>query len=202
EVRKVIMQAPKNGFFYVLDRKTGELLSAEPYVYVNWASHVDMKTGKPVETGKGDYSKGPKLVFPSSQGGHNWQPMAFNPQTGLVYIPTNEAGQVYSLVKRPFEIKKKGWNTGVSFRSVQDSASFPDDWCPMAEITRGEPDTYPRSFLKAWDPVEGRVVWQVPIQYPIETLRLDRRYGGVMTTQAGLVFQGGIDGLLRVYDAL
>lgn len=199
--RKVIMQAPKNGFFYVLDRETGKLLSANPYVYVNWASHVDMKTGKPVETGKADYRNGPRLVFPSSQGGHNWQPMAFNPQTGLVYIPTNEAGQVYSLVNRPFEVGKKGWNTGVSFRNVQDSASFPDDWPSIKEITRGEPDTYPRSFLKAWDPVKGKVAWQVPIKYPIETLRLDRRYGGVMTTQSGLVFQGGIDGLLHVYDA-
>lgn len=199
--RKVIMQAPKNGFFYVLDRQTGELLSADPYVYINWASHVDLKTGKPVETGKGDYSKSPKLIFPSSQGGHNWQPMAYNPNTGLVYIPTNEAGQVYSLLSVPFKVKEKGWNTGVSFRSVQDSSSFPEDWPSMEELTRGEPDTYPRSFLKAWDPVAGKVVWQAPIKYAVETLRLDRRYGGVMTTP-GLVFQGGIDGYLRVYDAL
>lgn len=200
--RKVIMQAPKNGFFYVLDRQTGELLSAEPYVYVNWASHVDMKTGKPVETGKGDYSKGPKLVFPSSQGGHNWQPMAFNPQTGLVYIPVNEAGQVYSLVDAPFVIKEKGWNTGVSFRAVHDSAHFPKEWPSIKEITAGEPDASPRSYIRAWDPVNAEVVWEVPVKYSAETKRLDRRYGGVMTTKANLVFQGGIDGHLRVYDAM
>lgn len=199
--RKVIMQAPKNGFFYVLDRETGELLSAEPYVYVNWASHVDLATGKPVETGKGDYSKGPQLVFPSSQGGHNWQPMAFNPETGLVYIPTNEAGQVYSLVNAPFQVREKGWNTGVSFRAVRDSASFPNDWPPIEDIIRGEPDASPRSFLKAWDPVKAEVVWEVPLKYRMDTWRFDRRYGGVMTTQSGLVFQGGIDGHLRVFDA-
>lgn len=201
KTRKVIMQAPKNGFFYVLDRKTGELLSAEPYVYVNWASHVDLTTGKPVETGKGDYSKGPKLVFPSSQGGHNWQPMAFNPETGLVYIPTNEAGQVYSLVNAPFIVREKGWNTGVSFRAVRDSASFPAEWPSIGEIIQGEPDASPRSFLKAWDPVKAKVVWEVPLKYRMDTWRFDRRYGGVMTTGGGLVFQGGIDGHLRAFDA-
>ncbi|GLR18469.1 PQQ-dependent dehydrogenase, methanol/ethanol family [Portibacter lacus] len=199
--RKVIMQAPKNGFFYVLDRETGELLSADPYVYVNWASHVDMKTGKPVETGKGDYSKSPKLIFPSSQGGHNWNPMAFNPNTGLVYIPTNEAGEIYSIQKTPFKVKEKGWNPGVSFRSVHNSSSYPEDWPPLEELTKGEPDTYPRSYLKAWDPVKRKVVWEVEIQYAMETLRHDRRYGGVMTTDGNLVFQGGIDGHLKVYEA-
>src|SRR5690606_21367989 len=147
-----------------------------------------------------DYSQSPKLIFPSSDGGHNWYPMAYNPKTGLVYIPTTEAGQIYSLIKEPFQVRE-GWNTGVSLRSVRDSASFPDDWPSIVEITRGEPDPYPRSFLKAWDPVNRRVVWEVPIHYPIETLRLGRRNGGVMTTQAGLVFQGGIDGYLRIYDA-
>lgn len=201
EQRKVIMQAPKNGFFYVLDRETGELISAEPYVYVNWASHVDLETGKPVETGKGDYSTSPKLIFPSSQGGHNWNPMAFNPNTGLVYIPTNEAGEVYSLSKTPFKVKEKGWNTGVSFRSVNDSSSFPEDWPSVEELTKGEPDTYPRSFLKAWDPVKRKVVWEVEIDYFMETLRHDRRYGGVMTTDGNLVFQGGIDGHFKTFDA-
>ena len=199
--REVIMQAPKNGFFYVLDRKTGELLSADPYVYVNWASHVDLETGKPVETGKGDYSESPQLIFPSSQGGHNWNPMAYNPNTGLVYIPTNEAGEIYSLQQTPFEVKDKGWNTGVSFRSVHNSGPLPEDWPSLEEITKGEPDTYPRSYLKAWDPIKKKVVWKVEIEYSIETLRHDRRYGGVMTTKSNLVFQGGIDGHFRVYEA-
>ncbi|MEY4646396.1 MAG: hypothetical protein RIQ98_232 [Bacteroidota bacterium] len=88
--RKVIMQAPKNGFFYVLDRETGELLKADPYTYVNWASHVDLKTGRPVETPYSRYEKFNKLVAPSPIGGHNWQAMAYNPVTKLVYIPSRE----------------------------------------------------------------------------------------------------------------
>ncbi|PXX30526.1 quinohemoprotein ethanol dehydrogenase [Arenibacter sp. ARW7G5Y1] len=199
--RKVIMQAPKNGFFYVIDRKTGELISADPYVYINWASHVDLKTGKPVETGKGDYRQTPKLIFPSSQGGHNWNPMAFNPETGLVYIPTTEAGQIYSAQKTPFKVKEKGWNTGAILRSAYDNGSFPEDWPPIEEIIKGEPDSSPRSFLKAWDPIKRKVVWEAKITYPKKTLRLDRRYGSVMTTKGNLVFQGGIDGFLKIYDA-
>ena len=85
--RKVLMQAPKNGFFYVLDRETGELLSAEKFMGATWASHVDMETGRPVETENARYSDGPQLTWPSYLGGHNWHPMSFNPATGLVYIP-------------------------------------------------------------------------------------------------------------------
>ena len=94
--RKVLMQAPKNGFFYVLDRATGELLSAEKYTRVNWASHVDLKTGKPVLTEQGGwYEDETKLVIPYLGGGHNWQPMSFNQTTGLVYIPEHAVPQVY-----------------------------------------------------------------------------------------------------------
>src|SRR5690606_26990876 len=113
--RQVLMQAPKNGFFYVLDRRSGELLSATPYVPVNWASAVDTTTGKPVETGQGDYSDAPKLVFPSPAGGHNWQPMAFNPATGLVYIPVLEAGAVFWIPDTPFEYVKGGANAGAAY---------------------------------------------------------------------------------------
>ncbi len=78
--RKVLMQAPKNGFFYVLDRATGELISAEKYTRVNWASHVDLKTGRPVLTEQGQWYKDkPKLVVPYLGGGHVWQPMSYNP---------------------------------------------------------------------------------------------------------------------------
>src|SRR5262249_45192819 len=85
--RKVLFQAPKNGFFYVLDRKTGELLSAEKYGAVTWASHVDMKTGRPVLNPVADFSKQDRFVFPNPQGAHDWQPMSYSPLTGLPYIP-------------------------------------------------------------------------------------------------------------------
>ena len=85
-LRQVLMQAPKNGFFYVIDRGTGELLSAEKYVTVNWASHVDLETGRPVELPDGHYDEQPRVVLPSPSGGHNWHPMSFSPETGLVYL--------------------------------------------------------------------------------------------------------------------
>ncbi len=92
-LRKVIMQAPKNGFFYVIDRATGELLSADKYVEVNWASHVDMKTGRPVEIAGADYEKAGAYIRPGPLGGHNWQAMSFSPTTGLVYLPAQDNGR-------------------------------------------------------------------------------------------------------------
>jgi PQQ-dependent dehydrogenase (methanol/ethanol family) len=93
--RKVIMQAPKNAFFYVIDRITGEFISAEPYVNLNWASGID-KSGRPIESPGARYETQPVRLSPSVGGGHNWNPMSFNPQTGLVYIPATNSGRVYS----------------------------------------------------------------------------------------------------------
>ena len=104
------MQAPKNGFFYVLDRVTGELISAEKYSRVTWASHVDLKTGRPVVTEQGWYEEGPKLVAPFPGGGHNWQPMSYNPVTGLVYIPEHTVPVVYEELKN-FSFKPDEDNT-------------------------------------------------------------------------------------------
>ena len=89
------MQAPKNGFFYVLDRATGELLSADKYVEVNWASHVDMKTGRPVEIPGADYKEKGAYIRPGPLGGHNWQAMSFSPKTGLVYLPAQDNGRYF-----------------------------------------------------------------------------------------------------------
>ena len=97
EERQVIMQAPKNGFFYVLDRQTGELLSAEPYVQVTWASHVDKSTGRPVLTENADYSEGPKVISPGPGGAHNWPPMAYSPETGYVYVSIQEYSSRYTI---------------------------------------------------------------------------------------------------------
>src|SRR5210317_2152028 len=89
QTRKVLMQAPKNGFFYVLDRTTGELISARNYTYVNWATSIDMATGRPVEASFSRYEKENVVLSPSYNGGHNWHPMAYNYETGLVYIPVH-----------------------------------------------------------------------------------------------------------------
>ena len=111
--RKVIMQAPKNGFFYVLDRETGELISAQPYVAVTWASHVDMSTGRPVERpGTRYYEKGiPSFQLPFAFGGHDWPPMSYSPLTGLVYIPAMEVPMVY-FADRDFKFDRGFWNLG------------------------------------------------------------------------------------------
>lgn len=184
--RKVIMQAPKNGFFYVLDRETGELLSAKPFVTTTWASSVDMATGRPVETGKGDYDKATQFVLPSANGGHNWHPMAFSPKTGLVYLPTQDIAGIYSLSEQykktgKFTIEKNWWNPGL-------------DWASYVDAINALPDI-PAShgFLKAWDPVSGTVKWQIEYPAPLN--------GGVLATAGNLIFQGTADGFLYAYKA-
>ena len=176
--RQVIMQAPKNGFFYVLDRRTGELISAESYAEITWASHVDPATGRPVETASGNYDEAPKIVMPTATGAHNWQPMSFDPGTGLVYLPAREIAGVYSL-EEAFEYRHGTFNTGTfSLREAQ------------ALRERRPP---PATFLLAWDPVEQQARWRVP--------HAESPNGGVLSTGGNLVFQGTADGRLVAYAA-
>ncbi len=178
ETRKVLMQAPKNGFFYVLDRATGELLSAESFAAQNWATHVDMKTGRPVETVLASYEKEARKILPGPQGAHSWHPMAFSPKTGLVYIPsmdlefwfTNDAG---------FEFRKDEFNLGLDVDRLVD-LSVSD-----APSLKGQ--------LLAWDPVAGKEVWRVAHQ--------SFWNGGVLATAGDLIFQGTGDGRLVGYRA-
>ena len=94
--RKALIQAPKNGFFYVLDRTNGALISAKPYTYVNWASDVDLKTGRPIETAVARYAGAdPAPIVPGPIGAHSWQPMSYSPITRLAYIPVNDGGFKY-----------------------------------------------------------------------------------------------------------
>ncbi len=176
--RRVLMQAPKNGFFYVLDRETGELISAKNYVDITWASHVDMATGRPVETG-GDYAAEPKLVYPSPTGGHNWHPMAYNPNTKLVYIPAIVEPFLY-VNETGFTYRKGSWNTGADFAA-------------MVALTKGLPLPPIEGYLKAWDPVRQELAWSV--KHP------GRANGGVLTTGGNLVFQGTGDGRFVAYRA-
>lgn len=172
EPRKVLMQAPKNGFFYVLDRATGELLAADKYVRVTWASHVDMKTGRPVMTELADYSEEGTTVFPSTLGGHNWHPMSFNPQTGLVYIPAQEAATYFS--PEHFSVLLAS-----EYRKDMEHI-VPDPILGFAVLT-------------AWDPVERGVKWRVT--YPAFS------NAGVLSTAGGLVVQGDAQGFMNFYDA-
>ncbi len=175
KARKVLMQAPKNGFFYVLDRATGELISAEPYVTVTWAKGIDKKTGRPIETEGVRYKDRPIGMQPGPLGGHNWQPMSFNPQTGLVYIPAQETAFGYGQ-EAGFKFRDRGWNTGVDFAIVKDP-----------------PTALPTGHLLAWDPVAQKERWRVPY--------IVMWNGGTLTTAGNLVFQGTADGRFVVYSA-
>lgn len=183
--RRVLMQAPKNGFFYVLDRESGELISAEPYTYVNWATHVDAQTGKPVENDFSRYENVNAIVSPNYYGGHNWQPMAFNPVTGLVYIPSmmNSArygtNPTWIYGKSGFSVNT-GWNTGIGYdpeKPIRYDSLAPGDL----------------GMLVAWDPVTNESKWSVNHSY--------RWNSGVLATAGGLVFQGNAEGRLVAYHA-
>lgn len=182
--RKVLMQAPKNGFFYVLDRATGELLSAEKYTRANWASHIDKQTGRPVLTKQGEwYKDGPKLVFPSLNGGHNWQPMSFNPQTGLVYIPEHVLPMVYQATKS-YTWEPDRDNTGLEYSEIVNYRKVKD------QVTASEDTLFTESLL-AWNPVTQKAAWKVKDGAPD---------GGTLSSP-GLVFQGTRTGYLKIYDA-
>lgn len=207
--RRVLLQAPKNGFFYVLDRATGELLSAEPYAPVTWATGVDKATGRPIESPQGDYSDAPKLVFPGPAGSHNWQPMAFNPGTGLVYIPVLVAPAVFWVPDAPFVYEKGGINTGAMYAFPARNAG---DWGlesaaarhlpPLSKLAAGQPDPTIRGMLRAWDPVAQRVAWEVDTsEHWLGEMNSIWNGGGVMTTAGNLVFQGRSTGYLYVYRA-
>ncbi|MEP0132857.1 MAG: PQQ-dependent dehydrogenase, methanol/ethanol family [Eudoraea sp.] len=188
EKREVLMQAPKNGFFYILDRASGELLSAEKYTKVNWASHVDLKTGRPEKTDQGWYKDEPKLVNPSLPGGHSWNPMSYNPKTGLVYIPEIIYPWIY-MADESFAFEKLKWGTGIMYDGTGP---------PYSEENRkyllGQKDTVELNKLKAWDPLNHRVVWE--LIHPVA-----RGNGGVLSTAGDLVFQGTNTGYLKIYEA-
>jgi quinohemoprotein ethanol dehydrogenase len=202
-VRHVVMQANKNGFFYVLDRKTGELLSAKNFSYVNWASGID-QTGRPAVTRQADYYEKPKDVYPSSYGAHTWQPMSFDPLTKFVYIPVVDMPNVL------FDLEKNGGRVKYVNGSFAIGVSFPDDSYDPAAVksvfgplpdraslaTERHGEKLVREFIRAWDPVAQKTVWEH------ETFSGTRRYdGGVLSTAGGLVFQGQGDGRLIVYTA-
>lgn len=185
KLRKVAMQAPKNGFFYVLDRVTGELISAEPYTALNWATGFDKETGRPIENPDLDYKDKTQIILPGAIGGHNWHPMAFNPKTGLVYIPAMETFGIYADSQEVLEIKPRWWNTGMKWDAYYDEI--------MKTVEAGGELPYNRGILKAWDPVRQKEVWAV--------VHKDHWNGGVLTTAGNLVFQGTGDGWFRAYAA-
>jgi len=182
--RKVLMQAPKNAFFYVLDRETGELLSAEEFAPNFWASHVDLATGRPVINPQAFYDIEPVLLTPSPPGAHNWQPMSYSPLTGLVYFPAQEVWMPYARdpdfpvdAPRAFRIGN-GWGGALGAAGREAMAA-------AGERARG--------WLTAWDPVRQREAWRVDYS--------GTGSGGVLATAGNLVVQGTVDDTLAIYRA-
>jgi PQQ-dependent dehydrogenase (methanol/ethanol family) len=191
--RKVAMQAPKNGFFYVVDRENGHLISARPFlpmtpakstpagIPISWAYDIDIRTGRPVENPEARYFGGSKVVRPGPAGAHNWHPMSFSPATGLVYLPAHDMALAY-VHDGNFGTREGLWNLGVALQPL------PDDDAVRAAIKSAS-----KGVLLAWDPVAQREVW-----------RSDRRgpwNGGTLATAGGLVFQGTGDGQFLAMDA-
>jgi PQQ-dependent dehydrogenase (methanol/ethanol family) len=173
----VIMQANRNGFFYVIDRANGKLVSAKNFVPTNWATGIDLKTGMPIETANNEkrprLKKWAKDICPNLVGGKNWMPMSYNPKTGLVYIPTNNLCMDLEGVQE--EYKRGQFYLGVNF-----------------DLDKPGPGGY-LGGLKAWDPVAQKEVWFNKDDLPFN--------GGTMTTATGLVFAGDIKGMFRAMDA-
>ena len=201
--RKVIMQACKNGFFYVLDRKSGELLSAESYTYVNWASGVDLKTGRPILASQGNWLKKPVNVYPSWAGGHTWHPMSFSLATHLVYIPVLDVPNIWVDMPHNGGALKylDGFFTanGIMPDESYDANDLRHLFGPLPDLqslTATRKEKLVRELIRAWDPVANKVVWEH------ETSTGVRGYdGGVMSTAGNLVFQGRGSGELWVYAA-
>jgi len=182
--RKVILQAPKNGFFYVLDRENGELISAEPYVKTTWASHIDPETGRPVEIEGARYEDGPALVMPAPLGGHNWHPMAYSPETGLIYIPAQDIPFAYGTDEN-FTFTPGLWNIGVNALYASFPEQPPEVQAQLVDMIKGQ--------IIAWDPVERREAWRVQHTLPWN--------GGMLATAGNLVFQGNSVGDFAAYRA-
>jgi PQQ-dependent dehydrogenase (methanol/ethanol family) len=187
-MRKVILQAPKNGFFYVIDRSNGQLISAEPYTEQNWAERIDLETGRPVEIAASRYEDAPYLIMPSGIGAHAWHPMSYSPQTGLVYIPAMQVPSAY-LDDSDYKRNIGRWNTGVVFLTPP-AGLVPGD---TPEARRAYVTSLTNGTLLAWDPVKQEARWKIERDWPWN--------GGTLATAGNLVFQGTPDGLLHAYAA-
>jgi quinohemoprotein ethanol dehydrogenase len=177
---KALMHAPKNGFFYVIDRTTGKLVSAEPFADVTWASKVDLATGRPIEVHGARYEAGSANVTPGPFGAHNWPPMSFNPRTGLVYIPTIHQEHLYTDER----VKLAAWQSP-SWKATAPTEGMGVDSSKVLGA--------PYGTLQAWDPVAQKRVWEVRLPFAWNP--------GTLTTAGNLVFQGRADGNFVAYDA-
>jgi PQQ-dependent dehydrogenase (methanol/ethanol family) len=171
----VALKADRNGFFYVLNRETGKLISAKSFVPINWATGVDLKTGRPIEVAekRPRFKQRAKDICPNLLGGKNWQPMSFNPKTGLVYIPSIN-------LCMDMEGAEPAYQRGKFYLAFE------------FDLGKGGPGGY-LGELMAWDPVKQQKVWGNKDELPW--------LGGTLTTASGLAFHGDIRGWFKALDA-
>jgi quinohemoprotein ethanol dehydrogenase len=185
QLRQVLLHAPKNGFFYVLDRATGKLLSAKPFAHVTWASGIDLQTGRPIESPEAQYEKSdkPLIISPGPGGAHTWHPASFSPDTGLVYFPVLEAGFPYKS-REHFSHNALAWNTGID----EVAAGMPQE----ANIKKAILESI-KGHLTAWDPIKQKEVWRADRPGPLN--------GGALSTAGNLVFEGTGYGQFEAFRA-
>jgi len=183
--RKVLMQAPKNGFFYVLDRTNGRFISADAYAPVNWAKGVDPATGRPIENPEARYdvTGKPFVSMPGAVGAHSWHPMAFDPIQGLVYIPAQFAAYPY-FPDPNWKPQAVGFNVGLDMAAGT---------MPAIKEARDAAKAATTGAVVAWDPVAKKERWRIPFGGPWN--------GGLLTTAGGLLFQGNATGQFGAYDS-
>ena len=196
-IGKVIMQAPKNGIFYVLDRATGRFISGTPFVHVSWTTGIDSVTGRPALNPAADYRDGPALIFPSQAGGRNWQPMAFSPNTGLAYFVALEEGMVM-WSDTTYTWKAGQVNMGAAAALGVVPPAIPGATSAQMARLRAEaarhPAPTPQTYLVGWDPIARRARWRRP-------LGNTEMEGSMLATAGNLVFTGTADGRLLALSA-
>lgn len=186
ENRKVLMQAPKNGFFYVIDRSDGTLLRAHQFAAVTWATHVDLETGRPVENPDTAYADKPQWILPGPSGAHNWHAMSYDAGRRLMYFGSHDMPFLYAMPEDYektgiYKRREKQWNLGIEFGGLPGL---------MREM---EAPPAPTGFLNAFDPLTGEKKWVVAQDFPWN--------GGVLATAGNLVLQGGQRGRLVAYHS-
>ena len=184
KLRQVLMHAPKDGFFYVLDRATGKLISANNYVPNTWAARIDLATGRPVINPESYVTEKPHLMTPSYGGGHSWNPMSYSPLTGLVYLPVMEQWMVESrLPDGQFKFVRGQTTLGAGVRGFQD----------LRKELNAEADSRDKGYMLAWDPVKQKEAFRIPYPFPAN--------GGTLTTAGNLLFEGTINKTFAAYRA-
>ncbi|MBS0578138.1 MAG: PQQ-dependent dehydrogenase, methanol/ethanol family [Proteobacteria bacterium] len=195
--RQVLLQASKNGFFYALDRRSGELISGKPFTYINWARGLDAK-GRPILNPVADYSGKPQLIYPSTSGGHSWAPMSLSAQTHLVYIPVFDVPMIWvDLGHKPVTHVEGSFGVGVLYPDASyDPVAGEELYGKLPHYDAVHPRTVIRNVLRAWDPVAQKSVWEQETSNGVFV-----NDGGVLSTGGNLVFQGRADGKLYAYAA-